>query len=114
MQDSTVFSVDTIALGIIIFCFSFVFYISSSSNSFWKNFYKIIPGVLMCYLLPSLFNSFGIISDQTSNLYYVASRYLLPAALVLMTLSIDLKAVFNLGPKALIMFFTGTLGIIIG
>ena len=26
----------------------------------------------------------------------------------------DLKAVFNLGPKALIMFFTGTVGIIIG
>ena len=31
-----------------------------------------------------------------------------------MTLSIDLKAVFNLGWKALIMFFTGTIGIIIG
>jgi len=44
----------------------------------------------------------------------MASRYLLPAALVLMTLSIDLKAVFNLGWKALVMFFTGTLGIIIG
>jgi uncharacterized membrane protein len=44
----------------------------------------------------------------------MSSRYLLPAALVLMTLSIDIKAVFNLGPKALIMFFTGTVGIIIG
>lgn len=44
----------------------------------------------------------------------MASRYLLPAALVLMTLSIDLKAVFNLGPKALIMFLTGTVGIVIG
>ena len=31
-----------------------------------------------------------------------------------MTLSIDLRAIFNLGWKALIMFFTGTLGIIIG
>jgi uncharacterized membrane protein len=31
-----------------------------------------------------------------------------------MTLSIDLKGVINLGWKALIMFFTGTLGIIIG
>jgi uncharacterized membrane protein len=47
-------------------------------------------------------------------LYYVASRFLLPAALVLMTLSIDLRAIFNLGSKALIMFFTGTVGIIIG
>jgi uncharacterized membrane protein len=31
-----------------------------------------------------------------------------------MTLSIDIRAIFNLGWKALIMFFTGTLGIIIG
>ena len=31
-----------------------------------------------------------------------------------MTLSIDLKAIVNLGPKALIMFLTGTVGIIIG
>ena len=31
-----------------------------------------------------------------------------------MTLSIDLKAIFNLGSKALVMFFTGTIGIIIG
>ncbi|MGI9551792.1 MAG: DUF819 domain-containing protein, partial [Aurantibacter sp.] len=33
---------------------------------------------------------------------------------VLMTLSIDLKAIANLGSKALIMFFTGSAGIIIG
>lgn len=73
-----------------------------------------MPAVLMCYLLPSILSSFGIISDVHSNLYFVASRYLLPASLVLMTLSIDLKAIANLGSKALIMFFTGSLGIIIG
>lgn len=49
-----------------------------------------------------------------SQLYYVASRYLLPASLILLCLSIDLKGVLNLGPKALIMFFTATAGIIIG
>ncbi len=49
-----------------------------------------------------------------SRLYFMASRYLLPASLVLLCLSIDLKAVMNLGPKALIMFFTATLGIVIG
>lgn len=68
----------------------------------------------MCYLLPAIFNSLGIISAEHSKTYYIASRFLLPASLVLMTLSIDLKAIFNLGPKALIMFFTGTVGIIIG
>ena len=81
----------------------------------------------MAYMIPALFTTLGWIAPEwesltlsgeittgTSNLYYVASRYLLPAALVLMTLSIDLKGVVNLGWKALIMFFTGTLGIIIG
>ena len=59
-------------------------------------------------------NTTGEVIVHKSNLYYISTRYLLPAALVLMTLSIDLKAIFNLGPKALIMFFTGTVGIIIG
>jgi uncharacterized membrane protein len=68
----------------------------------------------MCYLIPAIFNSIGLISDDISKTYFIASRYLLPASLVLLTLSIDLKAVFNLGPKALIMFLTGTIGIIIG
>jgi uncharacterized membrane protein len=49
-----------------------------------------------------------------SKLYFVASRYLLPASLILLTLSTDLKAIFSLGPKALIMFFTATVGIVIG
>ena len=49
-----------------------------------------------------------------SRLYFVASRYLLPASLVLLTLSIDLKEVLGLGPKALIMFFTATIGVVLG
>ena len=52
--------------------------------------------------------------ERHSSLYFVASRYLLPASLVLLCLSIDLKAVVNLGPKALVMFFTATAGIVIG
>lgn len=49
-----------------------------------------------------------------SVLYFMASRYLLPASLVLLTLSIDLKGVIGLGPKALIMFFAATIGVILG
>jgi len=47
----------------------------------------------MCYLLPSILASTGIIDEKSSQTYYIASRYLLPAALILMTLSIDLKAI---------------------
>jgi uncharacterized membrane protein len=49
-----------------------------------------------------------------SSLYFVASRYLLPASLILLCLSIDFKGLVNLGNKALIMFFAATVGIIIG
>ena len=49
-----------------------------------------------------------------SSLYFVASRYLLPASLILLCLGIDLKGLINLGPKAIIMFLTATVGIIIG
>ena len=105
---------DAVVFGILMLCLGFVFYTSSLKNKFWTKFYTIFPALLMCYMLPALFNSFGIISPEVSQIYFVASRYLLPAALILMTLSVDLKAVFQLVSKALIMFFTGTVGIIIG
>ena len=105
---------DTVVFGLLTLALGFIFYTSNIKTGFWKKFYSIVPAVLMCYLLPAILTSSGLISDETSNLYFMASRYLLPAALVLMTLSIDLKAIANLGSKALIMFLTGTTGIIIG
>ncbi|PKD19310.1 hypothetical protein APR41_16200 [Salegentibacter salinarum] len=114
MEDTPVFTNDAIVFGLLMLALGFVFYTSSKEGGFWKKFYGIVPALLMCYLIPAIFNSLGLIDDGTSQLYFVASRFLLPAALVLMTLSIDLKAIFNLGPKALIMFFAGTVGIIVG
>jgi len=66
------------------------------------------------YFLPSLLNTFCVIDGHSSPLYFFALRYLLPACLVLLILSVDLKAILSLGPKAVIMFLTGTLGIVIG
>lgn len=105
---------DAVVFGLLMLILGFIFYTSNSKNKYWNKFYKVMPALLMAYLLPSILSTLGVISDAHSNLYFVASRFLLPAALVLMTLSVDLKAMFNLGPKALIMFFAGTVGIIIG
>lgn len=122
-----IFTNDAIVLGILMLSLGFVFYTESKTSGFWHKFYKIVPGLFMAYFIPAIFTTAGIISPNwetisstgeiikgKTELYYISSRYLLPAALVLMTLSIDLKAIFNLGSKALIMFFTGTFGIIIG
>ncbi|MFT7900574.1 DUF819 family protein [Tenacibaculum ascidiaceicola] len=121
------FTNDAIVFGILMISLGFVFYTESKTSGFWHKFYKIVPGLFMAYFIPAIFTTLGVISPEwettsaagevvknKSQLYYVSSRFLLPAALVLMTLSIDLRAIFNLGSKALIMFFTGTVGIVIG
>lgn len=109
------FTNDAIVLGILISILAIVFYTSELKTPFWKKFYGIVPALLLCYFIPALFNwPLGIISGDESQLYFVASRYLLPASLILLCISIDFKGVMNLGSKALIMFFAATAGIIIG
>ncbi len=105
---------DTLVFGLLAIVLGLIFYTSSLKTKFWKRFYVFVPALLLCYLIPAILNSFGIISESHSNLYPMAKDYLLPAALVLMTLGIDFKGLINLGPKALIMFLTATVGIIIG
>ncbi|MDG2446372.1 MAG: DUF819 family protein [Flavobacteriaceae bacterium] len=127
LDTTPLFTNDTIVFGLLMLALGFIFYTESKTSGFWHKFYKIVPGLFLAYMVPALFTTVGLIAPEWitikengdvieggTNLYFVASRYLLPAALVLMTLSIDLKAVFNLGWKALVMFFTGTIGIIIG
>ena len=105
---------DAVVLGILMTILAVIFKTSSSKSPALIKFYKVIPALLLCYFVPSILNSVGFISGESSNLYFVASRYLLPASLVLLCLSIDLKGIVKLGPKAIIMFFAGTLGIILG
>lgn len=105
---------DAVIFGILMLILGFVFTTSESKSPFWQKFYGVIPALLMCYFLPSLLGTFGIIDPAASQLYHVASRYLLPACLVLLTISVDLKEIVKLGPKALVMFFTATVGIILG
>lgn len=152
------FASDTITFGLLMAVLGLIFYATTVPS--FKKFFSLIPALLLCYFIPSILTTVGLISPawfdlagaaemlnaagvqvtdgmtlhqlktavldaevpsaalkpyiHESQLYYMASRYLLPACLVLLTLSIDLKEVFRLGPKAIIMFLTGTLGVIIG
>lgn len=105
---------DAVVLGILAVILGFVFWSSSKSDGFWKKFYGIVPALLLCYFLPALLNSFGVIDGKTSGLYPMARDYLLPTALVLLCVAIDFKAILRLGPKAVIMFLTGTVGVMLG
>lgn len=105
---------DTVVFGILMVILALVFYTSGLNNRFAKQFYAVIPPLLLCYFLPGLLNSFGIISGEYSNIYSIASNYLLPACLVLFTLSLNLGELWKMRKNAGIMFLAGMIGVVLG
>ncbi|NJD19058.1 MAG: DUF819 family protein [Gemmatimonadetes bacterium] len=114
MESQALVQNDAVVLGILALMIGFVFYTEASPHPFWRKFYKYVPGILLCYVLPSLLNSFGIVDPAKSQINPVASRYLLPATLVLLTISVDFKGIVGLGYKAVLLFLTGTVGVVLG
>ena len=97
-MEQPLFTNDAIVFGILMISLGFVFYTESKTSGFWYKFYKIVPGLFIAYFIPAIFTTIGAIAPEwqntnangeivkeSSQLYYVASRFLLPAALVLMT-----------------------------
>lgn len=106
---------DIVLFGLIAATLGLIFWLASGPTPFWKKFFSWVPALLLCYFVPAIYNTVGLIDGENSALYNpVASRILLPAALVLLTLSIDLKGILRLGPKLLFVFCAGTLGIVLG
>ncbi len=106
---------DIVLFGLIAATLGLIFWLASGPTPFWRKFFAWVPALLLCYFVPALYNTVGLIDGENSALYNpVASRVLLPAALVLLTLSVDLKGILKLGPKLLFVFCAGTLGIVLG
>jgi uncharacterized membrane protein len=105
---------DAVVMGLLAVTLGAIFWTASRPDGFWKKFYTYIPALLLCYLIPAIYNSTGLIDGNASGLYPMARDYLLPSALVLLCIAIDLGAILRLGPKAVIMFLTGTVGVVLG
>ena len=114
MENAALITDDAAVLGLLAATLGAVFWTSSSPRPAIRGFYRYVPALLLCYFIPALYNTFGLVDGERSQLYFVASRYLLPSTLVLLTLSIDIPAIIRLGPKALALFLTGTAGVVIG
>jgi uncharacterized membrane protein len=87
---------------------------------FWLNtrpvagrVFKIIPSLVFCYFVPTAL-SMGRIIPAQSELYVWVKEFLLPASLVALTLSLDVRGILRLGPKAGIMMLAGTAGVMLG
>lgn len=113
-MSETLITNDAVVLGILLALIAMVMTAAKSENPIFTTLFKIAPPLLFLYFLPSLLTSFHIVSPKESKLYFMASRYLLPTCLVLITLSFDWKGILRLGPKALVMFLIGTVSVIIG
>lgn len=79
----------------------------------FQKLFELTPPVIYAYFIPTLSTTVGI-TPAASPAYDWMIRYLLPVALVLLMITIDLKSVAKLGGMALIMVVTGTVGIVIG
>jgi len=94
-------------LVLIEFC---VLYLSGRQR--FKKYFHFIPPVFWIYAIPMLFSSLGFITAE-NPFYNIIASNLLPASLVLLLLSTDLKAISKLGKKALIMMLSGSVSIMV-
>lgn len=98
----------------------FIFLAGLLGTIFWLSglprlqpLFRVTPAVIYVYFLPALSTSLGI-TPASSQAYDWMIRYLLPVSLLLLMVTVDVRAVMRLGSKALIMMLAGSAGIIIG
>ncbi len=84
-----------------------------SDHPVFGRLFRVIPALVFCYFVPTALTTSGVIPSE-SPLYSWTKTFVLPAALLLLILALDLPAIARLGPKALLLMLTGTLGVVIG
>lgn len=111
-------------LAILLGILGVVFY--AASRPVVGRLFKVIPALIFCYFVPTLFSTPWSFVDAAGNdaifrvipnaspLFDFVKKIVLPASLFLFTLNLDLKGIIRLGPKAGGMLLAGTLGVVIG
>ncbi len=99
-------------LAVVLLCIeTTILYVASHPKT--KRYFDIIPSIFWIYFLPMLASTCGVL-DPKSRLYDLVTSSLLPMSLFILLVTVDIKAIFRLGHKALLMFFAGGLGIGLG
>jgi uncharacterized membrane protein len=75
--------------------------------------FRIIPSLVFAYFVPTILSNTGVI-PLASPLYDFIRAWLLPASLILLTLSVDVPAIARLGRDAVVLFLAGTGSVILG
>ena len=82
-------------------------------NSKTQRFFKYLPSMFWIYFLPMLAGTAGLLPAD-SIVYSLITKYSPPASLILLLLSVDVKAILKLGPVALAMMTFSVIGVMTG
>lgn len=75
--------------------------------------FRYLPPVIFAYFIPTISTTLGIL-PASSPVYDWMTRYLLPLALLLLMITVDVRSILKLGKTAVAMVTAGALGIVIG
>lgn len=78
-----------------------------------KPLFDRLPALVWTYFLPMLSTTVGILPAE-SPVYRAMARYVLPASLVLLLLSSEIKSIARLGRTALVVMAAAVFGIVLG
>lgn len=78
-----------------------------------ERFFRAVPLLVFAYFIPTTLSNAGII-PLSSPIYEAIKTWLLPASLVLLTMSVDIPAILKLGRNVLILFLAGTATVVLG
>lgn len=78
-----------------------------------KKLFDFTPPVIYCYFVPTISTTLGIL-PPSSPVYDWMTRYLLPFALLLLMVTVDVRSILKLGRTAIAMVTAGAVGIILG
>ena len=75
--------------------------------------FRYLPPVIFAYFVPTISTTLGIL-PATSPVYEWMTRYLLPMALLLLMITVDVRSILKLGKTAGAMVVAGSVGIVLG
>ena len=52
---------DIVVFGLIAATLGLIFWLASGPTPFWKKFFAWVPALLLCYFVPALYNTLGLI-----------------------------------------------------
>ena len=83
------------------------------TTSAGRRIFQFVPTLVFFYFAPTVLNLCGVI-PRDSPLYDWTKTYVLPASLILLTLSLDVPGLVRLGPRAIFVFLASSISILIG